>query len=85
MSGSKGNEVKQCTGKCLPTCIRGGSGAPGLGPIAVEKEAVVFKQGFRSRSYCLTECASGCSLAINSAATAAAAASAAALTAQAPS
>lgn len=31
-------------------------GAPGLGPISVRKELVVFKEGFRSRQYCLSEC-----------------------------
>jgi hypothetical protein len=34
----------------------GGSG-PGLGPLSMRKDPVVFKDGFRSRSYCLSECA----------------------------
>jgi hypothetical protein len=33
---------------------------PGLGPISMRKEIVVFKSGFRSRAYCLSECAQVC-------------------------
>ena len=55
LEGPKGREVQQCTRKCVPTCIRGGQGAPGLGPFAVRKEMVVFKDGYRSRQYCLSE------------------------------
>lgn len=40
------------------------AGAPGLGPISMRKEIVVFKEGFRSRQYCLSECAQVCSLSI---------------------
>lgn len=35
-------------------------GSPGLGPVSLRKEVVVFKEGFRSRTYCLTECAEVC-------------------------
>lgn len=55
LEGPKGREVQQCTRKCVPTCIRGGQGAPGLGPFSVRKEMVVFKDGYRSRQYCLSE------------------------------
>jgi hypothetical protein len=41
------------------------AGSPGLGPLSVRKEIVVFKDGFRSRQYCLSECAQVCSLKIN--------------------
>ncbi|EFJ43568.1 hypothetical protein VOLCADRAFT_96168 [Volvox carteri f. nagariensis] len=57
VSGPKKREIEGCIRKCVPTCIRGGGGAPGLGPISVRKEIVVFKEGFRSRQYCLSECA----------------------------
>jgi len=52
--------VKACTTKCVSTCTRGGSGAPGLGPASVRKEIIVFKEGFRSRAYCLSECTNIC-------------------------
>lgn len=55
LEGPKGKEVQQCTRKCVPTCIRGGQGAPGLGPMSVRKEIVVFKEGYRTRTYCLSE------------------------------
>lgn len=46
-AGQKRKEVESCTRKCVPTCVRGGSdgGAPGLGPLSVRKEIVVFKVG----------------------------------------
>jgi hypothetical protein len=28
-------QVQQCTRKCVPTCIRGGQGSPGLGPMTL--------------------------------------------------
>ncbi|PNW87753.1 hypothetical protein CHLRE_01g000800v5 [Chlamydomonas reinhardtii] len=62
VSGPKKKEIEGCTRKCVPTCARGGDGAPGLGPISVRKEIVVFKEGFRSRQYCLSECAQVCAL-----------------------
>ena len=65
ISGANGKEVEKCTRKCLPACIRGGEGAPGLGPLSLRKELVKFKDGFRSRSYCLRDCTEVCSLSIN--------------------
>lgn len=38
------------------------AGAPGLGPMSVRGEIVVFKEGFRSRQYCIRECAEVCAL-----------------------
>ena len=38
------------------------SGAPGLGPMSVRGDPVVFKDGFRSRQYCIRECAELCVL-----------------------
>lgn len=38
------------------------AGSPGLGPISLRREIVVFKDGFRSRQYCLSECAQVCKL-----------------------
>lgn len=56
----KGEAATRCTTKCVTTCVRGGSGAPGLGPISQRRDAVVFKEGFRSRAYCLEECSDVC-------------------------
>jgi hypothetical protein len=64
LEGPKGKEIQQCTRKCVPTCIRGGQGAPGLGPMSVSREIVVFKDGYRSRKYCLSECIQVCSLSV---------------------
>ena len=60
-------QIQQCTRKCVPTCLRGGQGAPGLGPMTMRKEtaSVVFKDGFRSRQYCLSECVEVCALSID--------------------
>ncbi|PNH00109.1 hypothetical protein TSOC_014086 [Tetrabaena socialis] len=65
VAGPMQREIEGCTRKCVPTCIRGGEGAPGLGPISLRKELVVFKEGFRSRSYCLSECAQVCALSLD--------------------
>lgn len=65
LQGPKGKEIQQCTRRCTSTCIRGGQGAPGLGPMAVRKEVVVFKEGYRSGKYCLSECLQICALQIN--------------------
>lgn len=51
--------------RCTSTCIRGGQGAPGLGPMAVRKEVIVFKEGYRTGKYCLSECLQVCSFQIN--------------------
>ncbi|KAF8772139.1 hypothetical protein HU200_006136 [Digitaria exilis] len=50
----------QCTTKCVGTCIRGGGGAPGEGPLNVRRPLAVFKDGFRTRQYCLIECSDIC-------------------------
>lgn len=68
LEGPKGGEVQRCARKCVPTCIRGGQGAPGLGPMSVRKEIVVFKEGYRTRQYCLSECIQVCSLSYKNAA-----------------
>ncbi|PSC68993.1 pyridoxal phosphate [Micractinium conductrix] len=65
LEGPNGKKIQQCTRKCVPTCIRGGQGSPGLGPMSMRKEIVVFKDGYRSRSYCLSECTQVCALSIN--------------------
>lgn len=65
VAGPKQREIEGCTRKCVPTCIRGGEGAPGLGPISLRKELVVFKQGFRTRQYCLSECVQVCALSLD--------------------
>ncbi|XP_071727028.1 uncharacterized protein [Rutidosis leptorrhynchoides] len=58
----KSRKAEYCTIKCVTTCIRGGDGSPGEGPINVKKPLFVFKQGFRSRHYCLVECSDVCNL-----------------------
>ncbi|XP_021904031.1 uncharacterized protein LOC110819141 isoform X3 [Carica papaya] len=47
----KSRKAESCTVKCLTTCIRGGDGSPGEGPLNLRRPLVVFKQGFRSRQY----------------------------------
>ena len=63
VSGVKGKEIEACTRKCLPICLRGGNGAPGL----ANKGQVASKNGIRGRSYCLRDCAEACSLTIKGA------------------
>ncbi|KAG5223432.1 Mitochondrial import inner membrane translocase [Salix suchowensis] len=58
----KSRKAESCTIKCVTTCIRGGEGSPGEGPLNVRRPMVVFKQGFRSRNYCLVECSDICNL-----------------------
>ncbi|XP_050104376.1 uncharacterized protein LOC126583883 [Malus sylvestris] len=58
----KSRRAESCTIKCVTTCIRGGEGSPGEGPFNVRRPIVVFKQGFRSRQYCLVECSDICNL-----------------------
>ncbi|KAL7162923.1 hypothetical protein ACSBR2_043235 [Camellia fascicularis] len=58
----KSRKAESCTIKCVTTCIRGGVGSPGEGPLNVRRPLVVFKQGFRSRQYCLAECSDICNL-----------------------
>lgn len=65
LEGPRGKEIQQCARRCTSTCIRGGQGAPGIGPMALRKEVVVFKPGYRSGKYCLNECIQICALQIN--------------------
>ncbi|PIN19982.1 hypothetical protein CDL12_07307 [Handroanthus impetiginosus] len=58
----KSRKAETCTIKCVTTCIRGGYGSPGEGPLNVRRPLVVFKDGFRSRKYCLSECSDICNL-----------------------
>ncbi|XP_050223600.1 uncharacterized protein LOC126673484 isoform X2 [Mercurialis annua] len=58
----KSRKAESCTLKCLTTCIRGGGGSPGEGPLNIRRPLVVFKEGFRSRQYCLVECSDICNL-----------------------
>jgi hypothetical protein len=59
--GPRGAEVSACARRCVPGCVRGGPGAPGLGPLTLRKDAIVFGEtGFRSRSYCVSECTRVC-------------------------
>ncbi|GAA0163912.1 hypothetical protein Leryth_025800 [Lithospermum erythrorhizon] len=58
----KSKQAETCTVKCVNTCIRGGSGSPGEGPLNIRRPIVVFKQGFHSRRYCLVECSDICNL-----------------------
>ncbi|XP_062110976.1 uncharacterized protein LOC133822604 [Humulus lupulus] len=58
----KSRKAESCTIKCVTTCIRGGDGSPGEGPFNVRRPLVVFKEGFRSRRYCLVECSDICNL-----------------------
>jgi len=55
LEGKNGKEVQQCVRKCIPTCTRTGQGGPGLGPMTARKEMMVFKEGYHSRQYCLSE------------------------------
>ena len=61
-SGAAGPAVTACTRKCMPGCIRGGAGGPGLGPASVRRDPVVFGAGFRDRATCLRECTEVCAL-----------------------
>ncbi|CAJ1954902.1 unnamed protein product [Sphenostylis stenocarpa] len=58
----KSRNAESCTIKCVTTCIRGGEGSPGEGPFNVIRPLIVFKQGFRTRQYCLVECSDICNL-----------------------
>ncbi|KAG2324462.1 hypothetical protein Bca52824_007190 [Brassica carinata] len=55
----KSKNAEKCTVKCVNTCIRSGDGE---GPLNIRRPLVVFKQGFRSRNYCLVECSDICNL-----------------------
>ncbi|XP_074268308.1 uncharacterized protein LOC141591762 [Silene latifolia] len=58
----KSRNAERCTSKCATTCARGGFGSPGEGPLNLRGPIVVFKEGFRSRQYCLVECSDICNL-----------------------
>ncbi|KAF9616795.1 hypothetical protein IFM89_032348 [Coptis chinensis] len=58
----KSKDAERCTVKCVTTCIRGGAGSPGEGPLNARRPLVVFKEGFHSRKYCLVECSDICNL-----------------------
>ncbi|KAL5699789.1 hypothetical protein ACHQM5_030644 [Ranunculus cassubicifolius] len=58
----KSRDAERCTVKCVTTCIRGGAGSPGEGPLNARRPLVVFKEGFHSRRYCLVECSDICNL-----------------------
>ncbi|KAI3471582.1 hypothetical protein Pfo_028232 [Paulownia fortunei] len=58
----KSRKAEACTSKCVTTCTQGGFGSPGEGPFSTRRPLVVFKDGFRSRKYCLSECSDICNL-----------------------
>ncbi|KAK4774660.1 hypothetical protein SAY86_009595 [Trapa natans] len=58
----KSRKAESCTSNCLTTCIYGGDGLPGQGLLLSRGPTVVFKDGFRSRRYCLVECSDICNL-----------------------
>ncbi|XP_073026468.1 uncharacterized protein [Primulina eburnea] len=58
----RSRKAETCTIKCVGTCIQGGFGSPGEGPLNIRRPLVVFKDGFRSRKYCLGECSDICNL-----------------------
>ncbi|KAH6805361.1 hypothetical protein C2S51_030192 [Perilla frutescens var. frutescens] len=58
----KSKKAETCTSKCTSTCIQGGFGSPGEGPFNIRRPLVVFKDSFRSRKYCLSECSDICNL-----------------------
>ncbi|XP_073148391.1 uncharacterized protein [Henckelia pumila] len=58
----KSTKSETCTSKCVSTCIQGGFGSPGEGLLNIRRPLVVFKDGFRSRKYCLGECSDICNL-----------------------
>lgn len=60
LRGGNTKAISSCTSACLTSCVRGGPGAPGLGPAAQGREVAKFRGGFRSRAYCLTTCVDAC-------------------------
>ena len=68
--GKNKKKIERCTGQCVTTCVRGSfrsTSGPGLGPATILKEPFVFKDGFRSRRYCVEECLDYCALTMNKA------------------
>ena len=59
---------KLCRASCCCCCCKWKSanpayaGAPGLGPLSMRRELIVFKDGYRTRKYCLSECTQVCAL-----------------------
>ncbi|GMI81968.1 hypothetical protein HRI_001866100 [Hibiscus trionum] len=58
----KSRKAESCTLKCVSTCITGADRSPGEAPFNIRGPLVVFKEGFRSRNYCLVECSDICNL-----------------------
>ncbi|XP_073158189.1 uncharacterized protein [Henckelia pumila] len=58
----KSRKAESCTSKCSTVCMQGGFGSPGEGPFSIRRPLIVFKDGFRSRKYCLSECSDICNL-----------------------
>lgn len=58
----KSKKAESCTTKCLSSCIYGGDRSLGKGAPNIRRPMVVFKEGFRSRQYCLVECYDICNL-----------------------
>ena len=59
VKGENGKKIERCAGQCITTCVRGSfnsTSGPGLGPLTRVQEPFVFKDGFRSRQYCVEEC-----------------------------
>lgn len=64
-SGVDGPAVTTCARKCLPGCMKGGKGGPGLGPASLRRDPVVFGAGFRDRATCLRECTEVCAVKVS--------------------
>ncbi|XVE91160.1 hypothetical protein DITRI_Ditri20bG0132200 [Diplodiscus trichospermus] len=58
----KSRKAESCTLNCLATCIKGDERSLGERPLNIRSPSVVFKEGFRSRKYCLVECSDICNL-----------------------
>ena len=68
VKGENGKKIERCAGQCITTCVRGSfnsTSGPGLGPLTKIQEPFVFKDGFRSRQYCVEECLDYCALKVN--------------------
>jgi hypothetical protein len=68
VKGENGKKIERCAGQCITTCVRGSfnsTSGPGLGPLTRVQEPFVFKDGFRSRQYCVEECLDYCALTVN--------------------
>ena len=68
VKGENGKKIERCAGQCITTCVRGSfnsTSGPGLGPLTKIQQPFVFKDGFRSRQYCVEECLDYCALKVN--------------------